>query len=446
MMGTVYSGHVTVPLNAVASKSNLKYAIQNADVKVIFVSENYLELISEILSDIDFPIQTIAVDYKCGIEGAEDIPGKSGQFESPVSPDFPAMILHTSGTVGLPKGAVLTHKNLIAGGRNVEVAHGLNADDRAYCVLPLYHINGEVVTCVTQLVTGSSVVMPRKFSRSGFWKQVKKFDCTWVSIVPTMAKYLLDEAHLNNDSFGTKEYPRLRFGRSASSAMPAGMLVDFEETFGIPMIETMGLTETAAPILSNPMPPGKRLPGSVGIPFGNEVKVVDDAGLEVSDNEVGEFFIKGENVIAKYYKDLKATRSSFTEDGWFKTGDRGYRNAEGYHFVTGRSKELIIKGGENISPREIDDVLYHHSAIREAGAFGYPDEDYGQVVAVAVVVKEGFECTPEELIDFCIQKLGKFRSPSRLFFVDDLPKGPSGKIQRLKVAELLIQQNGGSST
>ncbi len=445
MMGTMYSGHVTVPLNAVASKSNLKHAVENARVEVIFTSDHYQALIDEIISDIERPIQKVVVDCNTGFEAADDTTD-AGEPQLAVSPQTPAMILHTSGTVGLPKGAVLTHKNLIAGGRNVEVAHGLSADDRVYCVLPLYHINGEVVTCVAPQVTGSSVVMPRKFSRSCFWQHVKRYDCTWVSIVPTIAKYLLDEAHLNNDQFGAQEYPKLRFGRSASSAMPAGMLTDFEDTFQIPMIETMGLTETAAPILSNPMPPGIRVPGSVGIPYGNEVRVVDGDGKTVAANEVGEFIIRGQNVIKEYYNDRDATQSSFTQDGWFKTGDRGHRNADGYHFVTGRSKELIIKGGENISPREIDDVLYHHTSVLEAGAFGYPDENYGQIVAVAVVVKPGVECTEQELIEFCVQRLGRFRSPSRLFFVDDLPKGPSGKIQRLKVAESLIQQDRDQSS
>ena len=206
------------------------------------------------------------------------------------------------------------------------------------------------------------------------------------------------------------------------------------------MLETMGLTETAAPILSNPMPPEIRIPGSVGLPFGNEATILNSEEEEMSANEIGEIVVRGANVIAEYYNAPEATASSFTQCGWFRTGDLGYRDEDGYFFVTGRIKELIIKGGENISPREIDDVLYHHDAVLEAGTFGLPDDTYGQVVAVAIVLKEGRDCTENELIDFCKLELGRFRCPSRIFFVESLPKGPSGKIQRLQVASSLIEQ------
>ena len=216
------------------------------------------------------------------------------------------------------------------------------------------------------------------------------------------------------------------------------MLVDFEATFDIPMLESMGLTESAAPILANPMPPATRKPGSVGIPFGNKVKIINPASDDLGRNEIGEIVVRGDNVVSEYYNAREATLSAFTPDGWFRTGDLGYQDDDGYFFVTGRIKELIIKGGENISPREIDDVLYRNKAIQEVATFGYPDPAYGQVVAIAVVVKADQSYSEEELMEYCQTELGSFLCPSRIFFVDDLPKGPSGKIQRLQVANSLI--------
>ena len=439
MLGTMYAGHVTVPLNAVASKSNLRYALKNADVEIVFVSENHLDLLADILPEDRSAIRQIVVNYESGFHDVKAECSADKLCDIPVCAQTPGMILHTSGTVGLPKGAVLTHENLIAGGYNVEIAHQLKSDDKAYCVLPLYHINGQVVTCVAPMLSGSSVVMPRKFSTKRFWKHVEQYQCSWVSIVPTMGKYLLDDAHKNDYELDLQRFPHLRFGRSASSAMPAGMHTDFEKTFKIPMLETMGMTETAAPLLSNPMPPGTRISGSVGIAFRNRVKVIDEHNRELSAGEVGQIVVKGDNVIREYYNDDEATKSAFTENGWFETGDLGYQDENGYFFVTGRIKELIIKGGENISPREIDDVLYHHSSVREAGTFGIPDETYGQEIAVAVVLKRGYHCTESELIDFCSTELGRFRSPKRIFFMNDLPKGPSGKIQRLQIANSIIE-------
>lgn len=441
LFGTMYSGNVTVPLNVVASRRNLLFALRNADVEIVMVSEKYRPLLDSLLEDVDKDIQVVDVDMNDGFQ----IPGVGSDLDNyracPITSESPAMILYTSGTVGLPKGALLRHSNIIAGGDNVKKAHRLSMDDVAYCVLPLYHINGQIVTGVAPIISGSRVVMPRKFSVSNCWKHVEKYKCTWISLVPTMSKYLLDEARQSKNANAVRpSTSSLRFARSASSSMPAGMHSDFEEIFGIPMIETMGLTETAAPILSNPMPSGIRKSGSVGRPCGNEVKIIGDNQAELYEFEIGEIVVRGPNVISEYYNAPHDTFTSFTHDGWFRTGDLGYRDQDGYFFVTGRIKELIIKGGENISPREIDDVLYHHEAVREVGAFGLPDEAYGHTVAVAVVLKEGETVAEDDLIELCKTELGDFRSPSQIFFVDDLPKGPSGKIQRLEVAKM-IEEN-----
>ncbi len=438
--GAIYCGHVIVPLNVVASRRNLLFALQNAAVEVVFVSERYRSLLDSLLDESDRDIQVVDVDMSGGFEMPVINPGLDDYRIRRITHESVAMILHTSGTVGLPKGAVLKHSNLIAGGDNVKKAHWLSLDDIAYCVLPLYHINGQVVTAIAPIVSASRVVMPRKFSVSNYWVHIDRYKCTWVSLVPTMAKYLLDHVRQGkNEGQFKSRLASLKFARSASSAMPSGMQADFEETFGIPIVETMGLTETAAPILSNPMPSGIRRPGSVGRPCGTEVKIIDHDQKTLGNYETGEIVVRGDNVFSEYYNAPYENLKSFTFDGWFKTGDLGYRDQDGFYFVTGRIKELIIKGGENISPREIDDVLYHHQSVREAGAFGLPDSTYGQIVAVGVVLKEDATCTEKELIEYCRNELGDFRCPSRIFFTDDLPKGPSGKIQRLEFAKTISE-------
>ena len=416
MLGTMYAGCVTVPLNVVASPANLSFALKNSRSSLVFVSYHHKQLFDSIhTGESKAEIQVQLVDSELGF----DLPEVNHKEETNGGIQFSdaAMILHTSGTVGMPKGTVLTHQNLIAGGKNVILAHQVTEHDRALCVLPLYHINGQVVTVVAPLVSGSSVVMPHKFSTSEFWNLVEEFHCTWISIVPTMAKFLLDAAHNNPEiEDQVQKLECLRFARSASSAMPAGMHKDFEETFRIPLFETMGLTETAAPILANPVPPGERISGSVGIPFGDDVKIVDDHFNSVPFDTVGEIIVRGDNVFSHYFEDTEATQRSLTPDGWFRTGDLGCQKENGYFYVTGRTKELIIKGGENISPREIDDVLYHHEDVLEVGAFGLPDDTYGQVVAVGVVLKPNRSQNEAELIEYCHENLGKFRSPSKVFF------------------------------
>jgi acyl-CoA synthetase (AMP-forming)/AMP-acid ligase II len=204
------------------------------------------------------------------------------------------------------------------------------------------------------------------------------------------------------------------------------------------MIETLGLTETAGTVASNPLPPASRKPGSVGLPYGNEIIIVDDKGDECPPQVVGEIIIRGSNMLELYYKNPQATLESI-KDGWFYTGDLARKDEDGYIFITGRSKELIIRGGENIAPREIDDVLYKHEAILEAAAVGVDDENYGQEVVACVVVRDGYQCSEDELKTFCEAGVGKYKAPKIIYFFDDLPKGPSGKILRLKLPELIAK-------
>jgi acyl-CoA synthetase (AMP-forming)/AMP-acid ligase II len=436
-LGVMSSNRIIVPLNAVAGTVQLVHILDHSDSEVVFVAPEYRDKLAEIMAQIERPIRVIETTDEAG----PTWPGSESPVTSPPPPtaDDIALLLYTSGSTGLPKGAMLSHRAVTNGGRNVTEGHQLKADDRALCVLPVYHINGAMVTVMAPLYSGGSVVMPKRFSATDYWRLIAENHCTWSSIVPTIIKYLLDRAEQEAFDFGDDErLAAFRFARSASAPLAAVTLEQWEQVFKIPMIETLGLTETAGTVASNPLPPASRKPGSVGLPYGNEIIIVDDKGDECPPQVVGEIIIRGSNMLELYYKNPQATLESI-KDGWFYTGDLARKDEDGYIFITGRSKELIIRGGENIAPREIDDVLYKHEAILEAAAVGVDDENYGQEVVACVVVRDGYQCSEDELKTFCEAGVGKYKAPKIIYFFDDLPKGPSGKILRLKLPELIAK-------
>ena len=436
-LGVMASNRIIVPLNAVAGTVQLVHVLSHSDTEVVFVAPEYRDKLAEIMAQVDRPIRVIETTDDSGpVWPAAENP--AAEVAMP-TPEDTALLLYTSGSTGLPKGAMISHRAVVNGGRNVTEGHQLTAEDRALCVLPVYHINGAMVTVSAPLFSGSSVVMPRRFSAKDYWRLVAEYQCTWSSIVPTIIKYLLDRAEQEPYDFGNDErLAAFRFARSASAPLAAVTLGQWEQAFKLPMIETLGLTETAGTVSSNPLPPAARKPGSVGLPYGNEIIIVDEHGKECPAHQVGELIIRGSNLLDYYYKNPEATESSL-RDGWFFTGDLGRKDEDGYIFITGRSKELIIRGGENIAPREIDDVLYKHEAILEAAAVGVDDENYGQEVVACVVLRDGYECTEEELKLFCENGVGRYKSPKIIYFLDDLPKGPSGKILRLQLPALLAR-------
>lgn len=310
-------------------------------------------------------------------------------------------------------------------------AHQLTPADKGLCVLPIYHINGLCVTVMGSLVSASGLVMAPRFSTSQFWDQILRYDCSWFSAVPTLFSYIL-----NHEQTPDLSQAALRFARSASAPLPPEVHKQFEDRFGIPIIETMGLTETGAQILSNPMPPAHRKIGSPGQAYGNEVRIAHpDTLQECAPHEEGEILVRGDNVMTGYYKQPEETAKTII-DGWLRSGDLGRMDEDGFVFVTGRMKELIIKGGENIAPREIDEALLEHPGVLEAAAFAKDDPSYGQVVEACVVLKQGISVNEEELVAHCTACIGAFKTPQRIYFLTDLPKGPSGKVQRLKLAAL----------
>jgi acyl-CoA synthetase (AMP-forming)/AMP-acid ligase II len=344
----------------------------------------------------------------------------------------PGILMYTSGTTGNPKGVVLSHANLLSAGQNVAIAHHLDIEDIGCCVLPIYHINGLCVTIMGTIVSGGGLIMPYRFSLSRFWQDIKTHRASWFSAVPTLFAYLL-----NDDNVPEIDKGRLRFSRSASAPLAPEIHRQFEARFGIPIIETMGLTETGAQILSNPLPPQTRKIGSPGIAIGNEVMIVDDHEKPCAANVTGEIWVRGDNVMQGYLHQPEETAKTITSEGWLRTGDLGHMDEEGYVFVTGRIKELIIKGGENIAPREIDEVLLEHETILEAAAFAVPCRDYGQRVEACICFKLSRHASIDELIQHCKARLGAYKTPDKIHILDDLPKGPSGKIQRLKLHELV---------
>ena len=431
MLGIMSAGLIHTPLNLIAGEDQLSYIVDHSDTNIIFASEGQYQLAKKISLNCNRGIEIIKINKDTYVENLDN---NFEEREENIEENDPALLMYTSGTTGKPKGVILSHKNIISGGHNVRISHELNHLDKALCVLPLFHINGLIVTVLGPLVSQSSVVLCERFSVTNFWIFLSQFKCTWFSVVPTIISALLNK-HVE-DEFKKLDLTNVRFGRSASSALAPETHKKFEEKFNIIMIETMGLTETCAPILSNPLPPGKIKHGSPGLAYGNEVKILDSNFKEVEINTIGQICVKGMNVMKEYYKNPEETKKSFHND-WLLTGDLGLMDEDNYVFVRGRIKELIIKGGENISPREIDDVLYQHKDVVEAAAFAMPCEHYGEKIEAGVVLKEGSSITSDQVVEHCKTLIGEFKSPSKIHFLNELPKGPSGKIQRFKIKNLI---------
>ncbi|KWR88641.1 acyl--CoA ligase [Cupriavidus sp. IDO] len=428
LLGTMACGLVVNPINLLCQPAQLRYILSHSDARLIFTWPGGEAAIREASRDAGLEVPVVVT-----APGATDLPAlpvvrTDARPLPPPKPDAPALLMYTSGTTGTPKGVLLTHHNLATNGANVSREHALGPADRVLATLPLYHINGLVVTAIAPLVHGGSVVMPMRFSASSFWKDITRHGCTWLNVVPTIIAYLL------NDPDG-KAPDGVRFCRSASAALPPEHHRAFESRFGIGVIETMGMTETAAPAFSNPLDPGQRRIGSIGRPSGTRAHVLGRDGKPLPDGQIGEIVLQGENVMAGYYKAPEVTRDAFTHDGWLRTGDLGYRDADGYFYITGRAKELIIKGGENIAPREIDEALLRHPAVLEAAAVGVPDSAYGQEIVAFVVVREATPCDDAVLRAHCLRELGRYKTPKEFRFIAELPRGPSGKVQRLKLLD-----------
>ena len=353
--------------------------------------------------------------------------GGSGGTGSAAGADEVALVLHTSGTTSRPKRVPLRHRNLTASIANVVRSYELGPQDVSMCVMPLFHVHGLVASALATLASGGTVVVPERFNAMGIWPLMQAARPTWFSASPTPHSLMLSRVRDNRPP-GTE---RLRFVRSCSAALSPAQMALMEERLGVPVLEAYGMTEASHQMASNPLPPGARMPGSVGRGTGVEITILDADGAEQPIGQSGEVCICGANVIDGYENNPEANASSFV-NGWFRTGDLGTLDAGGYVRLLGRIKELINRGGEKISPREVDEVLESHPAVAEAVCFGVPHPTWGEEVAAAVVLSA--PATEKELLAFCRQRLADFKVPRRLHIVESIPKGPTGKAQRRSLA------------
>ena len=373
---------------------------------------------------------------------ADEYPDRFDPVE--LDPDDDAIIIYTSGTTGKPKGCLLTHGNLIANARQIVEWMSFTENDRLLTLMPLFHMNAVSVTTMTALYAGGSTVVSPKFSASRFWDIIEKYQITSFGSVATMLSMLLQKSSQSSVVSSQPENPKskiqnpksksLRFAMCGSAPVPAEVLRKFEETFGVLVIEGYGLSESTCRSTFNP-PNETRRPGSCGKPIGNEMRVFDENDNEVPDGELGEIVLRGPNILKGYFKNPEATAKAFA-NGWFHTGDIGYRDSDGFFYIADRKSDMIIRGGENIYPREIDDLLYTHPAVAHAAVIGVPDELYGEEVAAFVVLKDQQKVNEEDLIAFCREHLADYKCPKVVNFVADIPKGPTGKLLKRELAKL----------
>ena len=426
-VGTMAAGRVVVPVNLLAQDAHLDHTLAHSAPRAVVVSDEHAPRVRASLGRIRAAPALVVVDAD-----RLDLPDAPARAPASRDPARPAMLMYTSGTTGLPKGVLLSHANMLHAGRTVATHHRLTAGDRVLSSLPLYHINGQCIATVGTLCAGGSIVMPHRFSVSQWWAIVERWRPTWLNLVPTIFAYLLNAP---DPTDAQREAMRaVRFARSASAPLPPEQQRAFESRFGIPIVEAMGLTESASIAFCNPLERERQKIGSPGLPFGVDARVVDRDGRALADGERGEIQVRGPSVTAGYHDAPEQTAAAL-RDGWLATGDLGYRDADGFYFITGRLKELIIKGGENIAPREIDEALLKHPAVLEAAAVGVPDRAYGQEILACIVVKPDCTLSRDEVEAHCLRELGRYKSPRYVRFVDALPKGPSGKVQRMKLAE-----------
>jgi long-chain acyl-CoA synthetase len=423
-------GALAGPINSLLKSQEIAYVISNSEARALLVNSEFLPLIETIRDELTSLQAIITFDNEADAT-REQITGEDATAE--VDQDHEAIIIYTSGTTGKPKGCLLTHGNVIANARQITSWLGFTEADRLLTIMPLFHMNAVSVTTMSALYAGGSTVVSQKFSASRFWQIISDYQITSFGSVATMLSMLLS-TYPDGVPEGLKT-DQLRFAMCGSAPVPAEVLRRFEETFNCLVIEGYGLSESTCRSTFNP-PDQRRRPGSCGVPIGNEMRVVDEEDREVPDGELGEIVLRGENILKGYYKNDTANETAF-RNGWFHTGDIGYRDADGFYYIVDRKSDMIIRGGENIYPREIDEVLYQHPDVAAAAAVGVKDELYGEEVAAVVVLKPGANTTAQEVIDYCKARLADFKCPKTVHFVDDIPKGPTGKLLKRELAKML---------
>ena len=427
LLGVAAAGAAAAPLNPAYTEPEYRFYLDDLAPQLLVVGAGAAPVARAAADSI--PI--VEVSARAGAEplltrdGAElpaDRDGADG------APEDVALLLHTSGTTSRPKQVPLLQRNLTSQAHSIAAHYALSADDVSYCAMPLFHVHGLVASTLAQLASGGTVIVPRRFSPRRFWGQAEAHGVTWLSAGPTLHQMILDQP---GTAPGT-----LRFARSCSSALSPRLMRDAEARYGVPMIEAYGMTEAGHQMTSNPLPPAARLEGSVGISAGAEIRVVDAEGRDVAPGAAGEVAIRGPGVTPGYLNNERANAEAFF-DGWFRTGDEGTLE-DGYLRLRGRLKEMIIRGGENISPHEIEAVLLAHPGVGEAVVFGVDDDKYGQTVAAAVVLTGS--AGPDELRAHARKSLAAFKVPDTIHVLSEIPKTPTGKVQRSRMPAHLADE------
>ncbi|MBD0369866.1 MAG: long-chain fatty acid--CoA ligase [Pyrinomonadaceae bacterium] len=426
-------GALAGPVNSLLKSQEIAFVINNSEAKALLVHADFKPRVDEILDELQSLKHVIEFDdeAEATAEFVTDEPLPPVSIER----DDEAIIIYTSGTTGKPKGCLLTHGNLIANARQISEWLKFTEHDRLLTIMPLFHMNAVSVTTMTPLYAGGSTVVSPRFSASRFWQIISDYKITSFGSVATMLSMLL-ETYPEGVPEGLQT-SQLRFAMCGSAPVPAEVMKRFEERFNCLVIEGYGLSESTCRSTFNP-PDERRRPGSCGMPIGNEMRVVDDDDNEVPVGSLGEIVLRGENILKGYYKNEEATTRAF-RNGWFHTGDVGYRDSEGFFYIVDRKSDMIIRGGENIYPREIDEVLYQHPSVAAAATIGIPNQLYGEEVAAFVILKEGAEASEEDIINFCRERLADYKCPKTVRFVKDIPKGPTGKLLKRELARLYAE-------
>lgn len=446
-MATAFSSFVAAPLNSAYKKAEFEFYIDDlksalllvpagavkANTPAVQAAREFKAAIAEVKWD--NATNALAFDLK---DSGSLRKKAAATVPPPPKPDTVALVLHTSGTTGRPKAVPLTHKNMATTITNIINTYKLTPADTSYLVMPLFHVHGLLCGFLGPLGSGGTVIVPEKFSASHFWADFIKYKANWYTAVPTIHQIILK-------STVPSPLPKIRFIRSCSSSLAPATFHALEKALNAPVLEAYAMTEACHQMTSNNLPPGKRKPGTVGVGQGVEVVILDQDGNKMPQGQDGEISIKGPNVTPGYINNPKANAESFTADGYFRTGDQGKLDEDGFVVITGRIKELINRGGEKISPIELDGVMLAHPDVAEAVAFGAPDELYGQIVNAAIVLKSGQDSgdlsqVEASIKEFIGKKLAKFKVPTRIFFTKVMPKTATGKIQRRIIAAKFLAE------
>ena len=433
----VASACTAAPLNIAYRADEFEFYLTDLKAKALIVAEGAVTPARDVALRLNIPVfELIPTPTKGagtflitgpGLDNVSDRP--DGLAESA---DI-ALILHTSGTTSRPKIVPLSHTNVCASARNISRALALTPKDRELHVMPLFHIHGLIAGVLAPMAVGSEIFVTPGFNALKFFSWMKEFHPTWYTAVPTMHQAILSRAAVNAEVIAANP---LRFLRSSSSSMPTQVIAELERVFGAPLIEAYGMTEAAHQMTSNPLPPARRVPGSVGLAAGPDVGIMNNEGVLVAPGINGEVVIRGENVTLGYENNPKTNAEAFT-NGWFRTGDQGQLSEDGYLTLTGRLKEIINRGGEKISPLEIDEVLMDHPSIMQVVTFAMPHPKLGEEVASAVVPREGHTLTEKDVREFAATRLADFKVPKKVLILTEIPKGATGKLQRIGLAAKL---------